>query len=136
MLTQSSTIATRLFGTSVTLLIGVGFEVLALIGASFTHKIWQLFLTQVGALELSLPCSDDFTKAARRQHGTTLANCSLFPIAPARCDVDSEIYHRAYVLASEWAFSSLALSASCLNGLPKSEVLQMVLGRQAVESAA
>ena len=41
-----ATTTTRLFGTRVTLLIGVGFEALALIGASFTHKIWQLFLTQ------------------------------------------------------------------------------------------
>jgi len=41
-----ATSTTRLFGTRVTLLIGVGFEALALIGASFTHKIWQLFLTQ------------------------------------------------------------------------------------------
>lgn len=41
-----ATSTTRLFGTRITLLIGVGFEALALIGASFTHKIWQLFLSQ------------------------------------------------------------------------------------------
>lgn len=41
-----ATSTTRLFGTRVTLLIGVALEALALIGASFTHKIWQLFLSQ------------------------------------------------------------------------------------------
>ena len=41
-----ATSTTRLFGTRVTLLIGVGFETLALIGASFTHEVWQLFLSQ------------------------------------------------------------------------------------------
>ena len=41
-----ATSTTRLFGTRVTLLIGVGLETLALIGASFTHEIWQLFLSQ------------------------------------------------------------------------------------------
>ncbi|KAL9600113.1 MAG: hypothetical protein Q9219_003369 [cf. Caloplaca sp. 3 TL-2023] len=41
-----ATTTTRLYGTNVTLLIGVFFETLALIGASFTHQIWQLFLSQ------------------------------------------------------------------------------------------
>lgn len=41
-----ATTTTRLFSTRVTLLIGVGFEALALIGASFTHDTWQLFLSQ------------------------------------------------------------------------------------------
>lgn len=41
-----ATYITRVYGTRTTLLIGVFFEVLALIGASFTHKIWQLFLSQ------------------------------------------------------------------------------------------
>lgn len=41
-----ATTTTRLYGTTVTLLIGVFFETLALIGASFAHQIWQLFLSQ------------------------------------------------------------------------------------------
>ena len=41
-----ATFTTRLYGTRVTLLVGVGLEALALIGASFTHEVWQLFLSQ------------------------------------------------------------------------------------------
>ncbi|KAI4277144.1 MAG: hypothetical protein LQ337_002017 [Flavoplaca oasis] len=41
-----ATITTRLYGTNVTLFIGVFLETLALIGASFTREIWQLFLSQ------------------------------------------------------------------------------------------
>ncbi|CAO1605134.1 hypothetical protein XANCAGTX0491_008661 [Xanthoria calcicola] len=41
-----ATITTRLYGTRVTLLIGVFLETLALIGASFSREIWQLFLSQ------------------------------------------------------------------------------------------
>ncbi|KAL8854587.1 MAG: hypothetical protein Q9221_000622 [Calogaya cf. arnoldii] len=41
-----ATITTRLYGTNVTLLIGVFLETLALIGASFSRQIWQLFLSQ------------------------------------------------------------------------------------------
>jgi MFS family permease len=41
-----ATYITREFGTRTTLLIGVFFETLALIGASFAAEIWQLFLSQ------------------------------------------------------------------------------------------
>lgn len=41
-----ATTTTRLYSTKVTLLIGVLFEALALIGASFAHHIWHLFLSQ------------------------------------------------------------------------------------------
>ncbi|KAL8803570.1 MAG: hypothetical protein Q9200_006151 [Gallowayella weberi] len=41
-----ATTTTRLYGTNVTLLIGVLLETVALIGASFARKIWQLFLSQ------------------------------------------------------------------------------------------
>ncbi|KAK7549721.1 major facilitator superfamily domain-containing protein [Phyllosticta citricarpa] len=41
-----ATITTRRFGTRVTLLVGVFFETLALICASFATQIWHLFLTQ------------------------------------------------------------------------------------------
>lgn len=41
-----STYITRAYGTRTTLLLGVAFESLALIGASFTHETWQLFLSQ------------------------------------------------------------------------------------------
>ncbi|KAF2842384.1 MFS general substrate transporter [Patellaria atrata CBS 101060] len=41
-----ATTTTRLFGTRITLLIGVFFQTISLIGASFTQEIWQLFLTQ------------------------------------------------------------------------------------------
>ncbi len=41
-----ATYTTRVYGTRTTLLLGVLWETIALIGASFTHQIWQLFLTQ------------------------------------------------------------------------------------------
>ncbi len=41
-----ATYVTRVYGTRTTLLLGVALETLALIGASFTHQIWQLFLSQ------------------------------------------------------------------------------------------
>lgn len=41
-----STYVTRVYGTRTTLLLGVALETLALIGASFTHEVWQLFLSQ------------------------------------------------------------------------------------------
>ena len=41
-----ATSTTRIFGSRITLLIGVFFETLALIGASFAKEIWQLFLSQ------------------------------------------------------------------------------------------
>ena len=41
-----ATLTTRSYSTRVTLLTGVFFETLALIGASFARKIWQLFLSQ------------------------------------------------------------------------------------------
>ena len=41
-----ATYITRVYGTRTTLLLGVALETLALIGASFTHQIWQLFLSQ------------------------------------------------------------------------------------------
>ena len=41
-----STYITRVYGTRTTLLLGVALETLALIGASFTHETWQLFLSQ------------------------------------------------------------------------------------------
>ncbi|KAF2813301.1 uncharacterized protein BDZ99DRAFT_568524 [Mytilinidion resinicola] len=41
-----ATATTRLYGTRITLLLGVFFEALSLIGASFASKIWQLFLSQ------------------------------------------------------------------------------------------
>jgi MFS family permease len=41
-----ATYITRVYGTRTTLLLGVFFQTLALIGASFAKQIWQLFLTQ------------------------------------------------------------------------------------------
>ena len=41
-----ATLTTRLYGTRVTLLIGIFFETLSFIGASFATKMWHLFLTQ------------------------------------------------------------------------------------------
>lgn len=41
-----ATLTTRLFGTRTTLLIGVFFETLSFIAASFATEIWHLFLTQ------------------------------------------------------------------------------------------
>lgn len=40
------TYTTRVYGTRTTLLIGVFLEALALVSASFTQQIWQLFLSQ------------------------------------------------------------------------------------------
>ncbi|KAI4204044.1 MAG: hypothetical protein LQ350_001437 [Teloschistes chrysophthalmus] len=45
-LSPVATLTTRLYGTNVTLLIGVFFETLSLIGASFARQIWHLFLSQ------------------------------------------------------------------------------------------
>jgi MFS family permease len=41
-----ATLTTRVFGTRTTLLIGVVFETVSFIGASFATKIWHLFLSQ------------------------------------------------------------------------------------------
>lgn len=41
-----ATITTRVYGTRITLLIGVFLETLALVGASFSLKLWHLFLSQ------------------------------------------------------------------------------------------
>ncbi|KAF1840712.1 MFS general substrate transporter [Cucurbitaria berberidis CBS 394.84] len=41
-----ATLTTRLFGTRTTLLIGVAFEAVSFIGASFATRIWHLFLSQ------------------------------------------------------------------------------------------
>jgi hypothetical protein len=41
-----ATLTTRLFGTRTTLLIGVVFETVSFIGASFATRIWHLFLSQ------------------------------------------------------------------------------------------
>ncbi|KAI4115037.1 MAG: hypothetical protein LQ345_004293 [Seirophora villosa] len=46
LVSPAATATTRIYGTRVTLLIGVFFETLALIGASFAHETWQLFLSQ------------------------------------------------------------------------------------------
>ncbi|KAF2706680.1 MFS general substrate transporter [Pleomassaria siparia CBS 279.74] len=46
MVSPVATATTRLYGTRVTLLIGILFEVISFIGASFATKIWHLFLTQ------------------------------------------------------------------------------------------
>lgn len=46
LLSPIATLTTRLYGTNVTLLIGVFFETLALIGASFARQIWHIFLSQ------------------------------------------------------------------------------------------
>jgi MFS family permease len=41
-----ATLSTRYFGTHVTLSFGIALETAGLIGASFAHNIWQLFLSQ------------------------------------------------------------------------------------------
>ncbi|KAH9827137.1 Major Facilitator Superfamily [Teratosphaeria destructans] len=41
-----ATRTTKAFGTKVSLFIGIAFETASLIGASFAHQIWQLFLSQ------------------------------------------------------------------------------------------
>ncbi|KAL6717983.1 hypothetical protein ACLMJK_004068 [Lecanora helva] len=46
MISPLATYITRVYGTRTTLLLGVSLETLALIGASFTHQVWQLFLSQ------------------------------------------------------------------------------------------
>ncbi|KAI9756249.1 MAG: hypothetical protein M4579_003916 [Chaenotheca gracillima] len=46
MISPLSTYVTRRYGTRTTLLIGVFFETLSLIGASFATQIWHLFLSQ------------------------------------------------------------------------------------------
>lgn len=46
MVSPIATMTTRLYGTRTTLLIGVFFETLSFIGASFATEIWHLFLSQ------------------------------------------------------------------------------------------
>ena len=46
MISPIATITTRKYGTRTTLLIGVFFETISFVGASFAKKIWQLFLSQ------------------------------------------------------------------------------------------
>ncbi len=46
MVSPIATTTTRLYGTRTTLLIGVFFETVSLIGASFASELWQLFLSQ------------------------------------------------------------------------------------------
>jgi len=46
MVSPIATTTTRLYGTRTTLLIGVFFETISLIGASFASDLWQLFLSQ------------------------------------------------------------------------------------------
>jgi MFS family permease len=46
MVSPVATLTTRLFGTRTTLFIGIFFETLSFIAASFASKIWHLFLTQ------------------------------------------------------------------------------------------
>jgi MFS family permease len=46
MISPLATMTTRLYGTRTTLLIGVFFETVSFIGASFTTRIWHLFLSQ------------------------------------------------------------------------------------------
>nr|POE47723.1 putative transporter mch2 [Quercus suber] len=41
-----ATLTTRIFGTKITLAIGIALETASLIGASFATQIWQLFLSQ------------------------------------------------------------------------------------------
>ncbi|PQE25913.1 hypothetical protein CJF30_00000649 [Rutstroemia sp. NJR-2017a BBW] len=41
-----ATICTRKFGTQATLSVGIGLETAGLLGASFAHRIWHLFLSQ------------------------------------------------------------------------------------------
>lgn len=63
-----ATTTTRLYGTNVTLLIGVFFETLALIGASFAHRIWQLFLSQGACFGWGMGYL--FVGSVRRDHGS------------------------------------------------------------------
>ncbi|TKA25699.1 hypothetical protein B0A50_05794 [Salinomyces thailandicus] len=46
LVSPAATYTTRVFGTKTTLFIGVAFETASLIGASFAHEIWHLFLSQ------------------------------------------------------------------------------------------
>lgn len=46
LIAPGATIFNRIYGTRITLLVGIFFQTLSLIGASFAREIWQLFLSQ------------------------------------------------------------------------------------------
>ena len=114
-----ATYITRVYGTNTTLLTGVFFETLALIGASFTHQVWQLFLTQgvcfgfgmgflfVGSVGI-IP--QWFTKKRSLANGIGTAGSGLggmmYSLA-TNAMIDS--------LGVEWAFRILGILACAVN---------------------
>lgn len=114
-----ATYITRVYGTNTTLLIGVFFETLALIGASFTHQVWQLFLSQgvcfgfgmgflfVGSVGI-IP--QWFTKTRSLANGIGTAGSGLggmmYSLA-TNAMIDS--------LGVEWAFRILGIVACAVN---------------------
>ena len=114
-----ATYITRVYGTRTTLLLGVFLETLALIGASFTHQIWQLFLSQgacfgfgmgflfVGSVGIT---PQWFTKKRSLANGIATAGSGLggmmYSLA-TNAMIDS--------LGVEWAFRILGILACGVN---------------------
>ncbi len=114
-----ATYVTRVYGTRTTLLLGVALETLALIGASFTHEVWQLFLSQglcfgYGMGFLFVGCvgiiPQWFTSKRSLANGIGTAGSGLggmmFSLA-TNAMIDS--------LGVEWAFRILGIVACAVN---------------------
>jgi len=119
MVSPLATYTTRVYGTRTTLLIGVALEVLALIGASFTHQIWQLFLSQGVCFGLGMGflfvgsvgiVPQWFTKKRSLANGIGTAGSGLggmmYSLA-TNAMIDS--------LGVEWAFRILGILACVVN---------------------
>lgn len=114
-----ATYVTRVYGTRATLLLGVALETFALIGASFTHQVWQLFLSQglcfgFGMGFLFVGCvgiiPQWFTKKRGLANGIGTAGSGLggmmYSLA-TNAMIDS--------LGVEWAFRILGIVACAVN---------------------
>ena len=114
-----ATYITRVYGTRTTLLLGVALETLALISASFTHEIWQLFLSQgvcfgfgmgflfVGSVGI---VPQWFTKKRSLANGIGTAGSGLGGLMYSLA-TNAMIDH----LGVEWAFRILGILACVVN---------------------
>ncbi|MCJ1308081.1 Tubulin beta chain (Beta tubulin) [Agyrium rufum] len=119
MVSPVATFTTRKYGTTVTLLIGVVLEAVALIGASFTKEIWQLFLSQGLCFGWGMGFMFVGSVGIAAQWFTTRRS-----LANGICAAGSGIGGLTYSLATnamiqsislEWAFRILGILAFAVN---------------------
>lgn len=116
-----ATISTRVFGTRTTLLTGVFFETISLIGASFAKQIWQLFLSQGICFGIGMGFLFVGSVGIVPQWFTTrrsLAN----GIATAGSGIGGLVYSLATgamirTIGLPWAFRILGILACVVNGV-------------------